>query len=111
MCKTFDETLGELRLTQAYIKLLSIAEKRTGTGMVSVARIGNYEIRIFESSQRGSDGEPPIWMELFDHDAQISVDSSRCREIEEALAVFRDFVAQANPCNEASGRDRTAPQG
>ena len=40
-------------------------------------------------------------MELFDHDAEMSIDSFRCREIEDALVVFRDFVAQANPSNEA----------
>jgi hypothetical protein len=108
MCKTFDETLGELRVTQAYIKLLSITEKGTETGIVSLARIGNYEIRILEGSKSGSDSESLIWMELFDHDAQMSIDSFRCREIEDALAVFRDFVAQTNPSNDAQGPEGNA---
>jgi hypothetical protein len=95
VCRTFDETLGELRLTQAYIELLSISEKGPGTRAIPVVRIGNYEIRIFQLSQNGSDSEPTIWIELFDHGTQLSIDSSRCREIEEALVVFNEFVAQA----------------
>ena len=50
-------------------------------------------------------------MELFDHDAQMSIDSFRCREIEDALAVFRDFVAQTNPSNDAQGPEGNATQG
>ena len=111
MCKTFDETLGELRVTQAYIKLLSIAERGTETGTVSLARIGNYEIRILEGSKSGSDSESLIWMELFDHDAQMSIDSFRCREVEDALAVFKDFFAQANLSNEGSDPDSNATLG
>lgn len=94
VCRTFDETLGELRVTQAYIELISIPEKDPGTRMIPVVRIGNYEIRIVRLSLEGFDGEPTIWMELFDHITQVSVDSSRCREIEHSLAMFKDFVAQ-----------------
>jgi hypothetical protein len=99
--KTFDKTLGELRVTQAYITLLSISEKGDRTRMVPVARIGNYEIRIFDWSPSGSDSEPVIWMELFDHDAQLVIDSSRCGEIEDALVVFEEFFLQANCPDEA----------
>jgi hypothetical protein len=99
--ETFDKTLGELRVTQAYITLLSISEQGAGTRMVPVARIGNYEIRIFDSLPSGSDSEPVIWMELFDHDVQLVIDSSRCGEIEDALVVFEDFFLQANFPDEA----------
>jgi hypothetical protein len=40
-------------------------------------------------------------MELFDHDVQLVIDSSRCGEIEDALVVFEDFFLQANFPDEA----------
>ncbi len=94
VCRTFDETLGKLRVTRAYIELLSISEKGPGTRMIPVVRIGNYEIRMRRLSQHGSSSEPAIWMELFDRGTQLPVDSGRCREIEDTLVVFGEFVAQ-----------------
>jgi hypothetical protein len=35
-----------------------------------------------------------FWMELFDHDAQSSVDSCACHDIEEAVVRFDDFIAR-----------------
>jgi len=61
--------------------------------MVSLARVGSYEIRIFEPLAAN-----PIsalfWIELFDHDAESSVDSCACRNIEEAVVRFEDFIAR-----------------
>ena len=94
VCRIFDETLGELRVTQAYIELLSIPEKGAGTRSIPIIRTGNYEIRIFRLSQNGSDSEPAIWMVLFDHGTRLPVDTGRCREIEDAMVVFKEFVAQ-----------------
>jgi hypothetical protein len=90
MCRTFDETLDELRIMQAYIEVFS----NPGTRMIRVMQMGNYEIRILRLSQSSADREPAIWMELFDQTTESSVDSSRCREIEHAPIVFREFVAQ-----------------
>jgi len=41
---------------------------------------------------------PLVWIDLFDHDARMSVDSCGCHEIDEALAGIDALVAQAeNP--------------
>jgi hypothetical protein len=94
VCRTFDETLGELRVTEAYIELLSIPEQDSATATIPIARAGNHEIRILRLPPDGCDGEPAIWMELFDHDSRFPVDSSNCRGIDDALATFKEFVAQ-----------------
>jgi hypothetical protein len=99
-----DRKLTELRVAQAYIKLLCIPEGSSET-WVSVARIGNCEIRIFEGSRATTDGEPSFWLELFDQRAKTSIDSFNCNEIEDAAVVFEDFIAQANDLNEPSGSD------
>ena len=109
MSRISDKTLGELRIASPYIKLLCIPEGSSETS-VSLACIGNCEIRIFEGPQVTSDGTPLFWLELFDHDAEMSVDSVSCHEIEDAVVVFEDFISQAGHLKEASGLDDAGTQ-
>ena len=80
-------------MTRAYIRLLCIPESEHNARMVSLARVGSYEIRIFEPL-----AAIPVsvlfWIELFDHDAESSVDSCACRDIEDAVVTFDDFIAR-----------------
>ena len=95
MCTISGDRGGRLRVAQAYIALLSIPESGSAPKTIPVARIGKYEIRMSNGSPvRFGDGSP-VWIELFDHDALVSVDSCSCREIEDALAAFDHLVAQA----------------
>jgi hypothetical protein len=73
VCKTPDSTFSKLRITRAYIKLLCIPEG--DAKMVSLVQIGNYEIRMLEASKADTADGPLFLLELFDHDAQSSVDS------------------------------------
>lgn len=92
MCKISDNTFTKLRITRAYIKLLCIPEG--GARMVSLAQIGNYEIRMLEVSKADTSDGPLFLMELFDHDAQSSVDSRICDDVEEGVAAFGDFISR-----------------
>jgi hypothetical protein len=94
VCKTPDKTFSELRIARAYIKLLCIPAGEHGARMVSLGHVGNFEVRMFEASQTSSTDAPLFLMELFDHDAQSSVDSCICRDIEEAVAAFEDFISR-----------------
>jgi len=104
-----DRKLTELRIAQAYVKLLCIPEG-SSEASVSLAWIRNCEIRIFEGSQASTDGMPLFWLELFDHCAKTSVDTFSCNEIEVAAVVFEDFIAQANHLNERFGSDGAKTQ-
>ena len=73
--------------------------------MVSLAWIGDYEVRMFEGSQASSADTPLFWMELFDHNARTSVDSCSDHEIEDAGGLFQDFILQAERSNESSPRE------
>ena len=84
--------LRKLRITRAYIKLLCIPEGNVQ--MVSLARIGNYEVRMFEAPQDSYGAAPLFSLELFDHDAQSSVDSCVCYDIDEAVAAYQDFISR-----------------
>jgi hypothetical protein len=82
----------ELRIARAYIELLCIPENEPGARVVSLGRVGNCEIRMFEASQAGSSDGPLFWMELFDHPAQVCVNSCACRSIKDAVAAYDDFT-------------------
>jgi hypothetical protein len=62
--------------------------------MISLAWIGNYEIRMLDASPNSSVGEPLFLMELFDHDAQSSIDSRACYDIEEGATAFEAFASR-----------------
>ena len=70
-------------------------ESNSAPRIISVAKIANYEIRMSNGSSRGPGDIPLLWMELFDHEARISVDSCSCNEIDDAVSAFDAFVAQA----------------
>ena len=92
VCKASEIEFSKLRITRAYIKLLCIPEG--AAKMVSLARLGNYEVRMLESSQNDSDAAPLFLIELFDHDAQSPVDGCSCYDIDEGAAAFRDFISR-----------------
>lgn len=92
MCKTSEGEFRKLRITRAYIRLLCIPEG--DVQMVSLGRIGNYEVRMFEASQDSSGAAPLFLLELFDHDAQSSVDSRVCHDIGEGVAAYQDFISR-----------------
>jgi hypothetical protein len=87
-----DEMFTKLRITRAYIKLLCIPVSEHGIRMVSLANVGNCEVRIFDAPK--NDFGPLFWMELFDHDAGSSVDGLACYSIEDALTTFEDFLSR-----------------
>jgi len=92
VCKTSANEFEKLRITRAYIKLLCIPDG--AAKMVSLGRIGNYEVRMFETTQSSSNAAPLFSLELFDHDAQSSVDSCVCYAIGEGVAAYQDFISR-----------------
>lgn len=92
MCKISDNTFTKLRITRAYIKLLCIPEG--DARIVSLAQIGNYETRMLEVSKADTADGPLFLIELFDHDAQSSVDSRICHDVEEGVAAFEYFISR-----------------
>jgi hypothetical protein len=107
----FDKTLIELRIARAYIKLLCSPDGHTAAQAISIARIGDYEIHLFQDLQTEPAETALFWLELFDHGTQTSIDSGACREIEEAATVFEGFLAEAERLEEARRQADIEPQG
>ena len=96
MNSTSERLLTELRIARAYVKLSSIPVDGSKQS-VSLASIGNCEIRMFRGREADFDGMPLVWLELFDHLTKTSVDSFGCDKIKDATAVFDYFMSQG-PC-------------
>jgi hypothetical protein len=93
------ETLIELKISQAYVRLCSLPEGGPQAS-VSVALIGNYEIRMLANPAADVDSAPLFWLELIDHSTKTSVDSFCCYQIKDAVPVVRDFFKQVDDSNE-----------
>ena len=98
MNSTSERLLTELRIARAYAKLPSIPVDGSKPS-VSLASIGNCEIRMFRGREADLDGMPLFWLELFDHLTKTSVDSFGCDKIKDATAVFEDFMSQGANLN------------
>jgi hypothetical protein len=88
---TSDNNFTKLRISRAYFDLMCLPEG--DARMISLAWIGNYEIRMLDAPRTRSGVEPLFLMELFDHDAQSSVDSRICCDMEEGAAIFEAYVS------------------
>jgi hypothetical protein len=104
VCKTSSNGFTELRVTRAYIRLFLVPEDRYGARTVSLARIGNYEVRFVEMSKTDSTDKPPLWMELYAHDEHLVIDSCSFHELEEAVAAAEHLISRAECLNEQSQR-------
>ena len=92
----------ELRIATAYVKL-SCIPRESSEASVSLASIGNCEIRMFRGPEVDFDGVPLFWLELFDLSTKASVDGFSCHRIKDAVPIFDDFISQAGLLNEPNG--------
>ena len=106
-----DKTLIELRIARAYIRLLCAPASNPAARTVSIARIGDHEILLFEDWQAEGAEKPLFWIELLDHGTPVSIDSGACHKIEEAAAVFEEFLAEAERLEGLRRQASMQPQG
>jgi len=92
VCRISDNNLTKLRISRAYFNLMSLPEG--DVRIISLAWIGNYEIRMLEAPPSSCADESLFLIELFDHDEQTSVDVSVCYNIEEGATAFEAFISR-----------------
>ena len=75
-------------------------------------RNGAYEVRLFESPHACPDSTFLFWIELFDHNRQVSIDSGGSDVLEDAVVAAEHLIALAMRRGEyppssvaANGRD------
>jgi hypothetical protein len=73
VCGTSENSFTKLRISKAYANLLRMPVG--DTRMISLAWIGNNEIRMHQAPRTYAADEPLFLIELLDHDAQTQLDS------------------------------------
>jgi hypothetical protein len=60
-----------------------------------IARVGDFEVRLLELPSGNSSEELILWVELYDRDLRVGVDSCKCSDLDEAIDAAQFLTAQA----------------
>ena len=82
------------RVTESYASLFR-PKRDDGPRHAAVARIGTFEIRLVEMPSVNASEEMSLWVELYDRDLQLGVDSRKCSDLDEAVDAAHFLIAQA----------------
>ena len=82
-------------LCRAYLALSLASEPEDGSRAMPLARFGAFEVRLIELAGRRMAEDSDFWIELYRHDIQSSLDSCRCRDLDEAEPIAEYLVACA----------------
>ena len=88
--RALEYNLTTLRVSRAYVSLLSRAEGSATA--ISLAWIGDYEIRMHAAPATGAAKQPLFVVDIFDHDAQLCIDSRACYAVAEGAIAFDEFL-------------------
>jgi hypothetical protein len=61
---------------------------------------GPFEVRLVQPSSEPPTKTVMFWMEIFDHDRQLSIDSIGDCTLDDAVIAAEDFIARAMALNE-----------
>ena len=87
--------LATLRVSRAYVGLLSRPE--VNAAAVSLASIGDFEMRMHAAPPTSAVKQPLFIIDIFDHDAQLFIDSRTCYTVAEGAVAFDEFLRMAEP--------------
>jgi hypothetical protein len=85
----------ELRILQLYIWALHAKRFIDGCRTATVARHGAYEVRLVETLLDPQHDTIPFWVELFDHQGAVTIDSCGGHDFEETAAGAAALISQA----------------
>jgi hypothetical protein len=85
----------EWQIIQSYVWVLRAPQDTDGYKTCALARHGAYEVRLIEPSQLPDGVRKPFWIELFDHDQKMILDSFSSDDLEEAATIAGALIAEA----------------
>jgi hypothetical protein len=94
MSKTSSNELEAL-LLEAHAKLQLVPLGANASKEVILALFGSFEVRLLQLMSVPPQCEVRFWMELFDRDRQLSIDSVGDRVLEDAATVAAELIARA----------------
>ena len=89
------------RVTESYGGLFLTSKHDDGSRAAAIARIGTFDVRLVEMPSVNASEGLGLWVELYDRDLQVGVDSCKCSDLDEAIDAAQLLIAQARVNNEA----------
>ena len=83
------------RVTETYTSLFLTPKQDDGSRYSAIARIGAFEVRLLERPSVNSPEELELWVELYDRDLRVGVDSYKCSDLDDAIDAAQFLAAQA----------------
>ena len=93
------------RVTETYASLFLTSKQDVCSRHAAIAMIGTFEVRLLELSSVNSPEELELWVELYDRDLQVGVDSCKCGDLDEAIDAAQLLTARAQ-----SAKARESPR-
>jgi hypothetical protein len=91
----------ELRILQSYVLVLRAKRNADGYRVSSLERHGVYEVRLIDPPQMAHIDTIPFWLELFDHNARLTLDSGGGYDLEAAAIAADAFISRAKLLHQA----------
>jgi hypothetical protein len=91
----------ELRIMQMRIWALVAAERIAGQRTVSLARHGDFEVRLIELPPDPHSDDIPLWIELFEHVNSTTLDSCGGHDLAHIAVAAEAFISQARDLHRA----------
>jgi hypothetical protein len=86
----------EQRLARAYALLWLVPEDEHHSRSVSLERYGPYDVRLVEvTPESPASAAKLLWLELYDQDRQVGLDSCMCGGLEDAAIAAERLISQA----------------
>ena len=100
----------ELQIMQMYICPLVAPEHADGQRTLSLARHGAFEVRLIELPQDPHSDSIPLWIELFDHRSNTTLDSRGGCDLRDTAVAAEALILRARDLhrNSTAGRPATA---
>jgi hypothetical protein len=99
--KTSEKT-SELRVMQMYLWSLITPTYVNGRRVGLLARHGAYDVRLIDCQKSAYGDAEPIWIELFDRNNNVSLDSFSGHDFEEAAAAADSLISRAQELDASS---------
>jgi hypothetical protein len=97
----------EALVTQAYIQLVLVSWDENGSRSVSLAKYGNYDVRLHEVKSADTAEMPHLWVELYANDIRASIDACGCDDIEAAAMAAEHIMSEAQKLDRGEAEPRT----
>jgi hypothetical protein len=90
----------EALLKDAYTTLLLVPPGARVSRALTLMLFGPFEVRVVQPLSAPPTNTVIFWIELFDHDRQLSIDSIGDCTMDDAVIAVEDFIARATALNE-----------